>query len=101
MFLVVPALTKKLNLYNILIMPAKRFSFLLWLAKFYRIPGYAGFPQALESRGKSWNLKVSRKVLGFVNFFEKSWKNSGILHNICSMNFLFQVVYNGFLRNCY
>ena len=49
MFLVVPALTKKLNLYNILIMQAKRFSFLLWLAKFYRIPGYAEFPQAMES----------------------------------------------------
>ena len=44
---------------------------------------------------------MSKKVLGFVNVFEKSWENPGILHNICSMNFLFQVVYNGFLRNCY
>ena len=45
--------------------------------------------------GKSW------KVLGFVNFFEKSWKSPGILHNVCPMNFLFQVVYNEFSPSCY
>ena len=32
------------------------------------------------------------KVLGFVNFCEKPWKSPRILHNICPMNFLFQVV---------
>ena len=45
--------------------------------------------------GKSW------KVLGFVNFFEKSWKSPGILHNVCPINFLFQVVYNEFSPSCY
>ena len=56
------------------------------------------FSQVLESPG-IW--KVSWKVLGFVNFYEKSWRSPGILHNICPMNFLFQVVYNKFLPSCY
>ena len=43
----------------------------------------------------------SQKVLGFVNFYEKSLKSRGILHSICVMNFLFQVVYNEFLPSCY
>ena len=52
-----------------------------------------GFPQVLESPGKSSNLKCPRnswKVLGFLNFYEKSWESSEILHNIFPMNFLFQ-----------
>ena len=46
--------------------------------------------KVLESPG-IW--KVSWKVLGFINFYEKSWKCAGILHNIYLINFLFQVVY--------
>ena len=34
------------------------------------------------------------KVLGFVDFYEKFWKSPGILHNICVINFLFQLVDN-------
>ena len=45
--------------------------------------------------GKSW------KILGFLNFYEKPWKSPGILHSICPMNFLFQIVYNEFLPSCY
>ena len=62
-----------------------------------------GFPQVLESPGKSWKILGFEKccgkfwkVIGFVNFYEKSWKSPGILHNICSLNFLFQVVYKEF-----
>ena len=40
-------------------------------------------------------------MLEFVNFYEKFWKSPGILHNICLMNFLYQVVYNEFLPSCY
>ena len=45
-------------------------------------------PEFKKCPGKSWDLLIFLK-------------NPGILHNICSMNFLFEVVYNGFLRNCY
>ena len=37
--------------------------------------------------GKFWNVR------GFIKFYEKSWKSTGILHNIYPMNFLFQIVY--------
>ena len=40
---------------------------------------------------------MSWKVLRLVNFCEKYWKSIGILHHICLMNFLFQVVCNEFL----
>ena len=32
-------------------------------------------------------------IFRFVNFYEKSWKSTGILQNIYMMNFIFQVVY--------
>ena len=35
------------------------------------------------------------------NFYEKSWKSPGILHNTCPMYFLFRVVYNEFSPSCY
>ena len=52
------------------------------------------FNRAPRGPGKSW------KVLGFVNLYEQSWKSIEILHNIYSMNFLSQVVYE-FFPNCY
>ena len=51
--------------------------------------------------GKSWNLKSVLESPGICYFFEKSWKSPGILHNVCPMNFLFQVVYNEFSPSCY
>ena len=59
----------------------------MWLA-------LSGFPQVL-CPGKSWI------ILGFVNFYEKSWKSPGMLHNICPTNFVFQVVCNEFLPSWY
>ena len=56
---------------------------------------FQGVPTGL---GKSWKVLQFEKcpgnfwkVLGFVNFYEKSWKSPGILHNICPTNFI-QVV---------
>ena len=59
------------------------------MSTFSKVPE---FEKCLE---KSW------KVLGFVNFYEKSWKSPEILQNICLMNFLFQLVYNEFLPSFY
>ena len=56
-----------------------------------------GFSQVLESTG-IWKVLESP---GILNLYKKSWKCPGILHNICLVNFLFQVVHNEFLPSCY
>ena len=52
----------------------------------------------LESPG-IW--KLPWKVLECVNYHEKSWKSSGVLHSICLLNFFFQVFYNEFLSSSF
>ena len=53
------------------------FSKKLYFTKF-QLDKYMQPPTGL---GKSWN------VLGFLDFFEKCWKKSGILQNVCLVNF--------------
>ena len=74
-----------------------RFFWPVWymlLNVIYVISSLSGFPQVL-CPGKSWI------ILGFVNFYEKSWKSPGMLHNICPTHFVFQVVCNEFLPSWY
>ena len=59
-----------------------------------------GCPQVLESPGKKKKKKSVLESPGFLNLYEKSWKSPGMLQSICSMNFLFHVVYNEFLPSC-
>ena len=61
----------------------------------------ASIDWVLTGPGKYWYLKSILENSGIFNFYKKSWKCSGILHNICLINFLFQVVYNEFLPSCY
>ena len=61
----------------------------------------ASIDWVLTGPGKYWNLKSVLESPGIFNFHKKSWKCPGILHNICLINFLFQVVHNEFLPSCY